>query len=922
MGPTIIDPATGGPYSMLNKNKEDKRRKFVACNTLEMGDPLNMQFCYERSRQRLHSIGAQTKLAAQKFNGCSARGWVMLVHIPGPRNPGQVVWCLVWHTLKEILPPMPLLLPDEFDYSDTANIREFDDRWGGGSCVEHTFFTYGDKAKSELRGSIDLERKQAKIVYETLRAVTRIPHDDARSVDENMRSLQQFMFLGEVVADGPNRGKGGLQEAIDFVNHFGVKNYSAARYRDREYHPFLLKDTKKKYYCIEESPALDAWVRVSAEEAAENKDKVALCYNMVPAARLKLLEKDKTAGDEPKITFSSAEVAGMERRHYQFGTILDLNEAGTEAFYKATAQDTMLKYTNIIGETHYPQKNETKRLKNIPTWGAAMRSRQREQENTTLPGGGGHPQKQLWRAGEYDYTRHYSLLKVMLLGAVPVVDAGGANVFATPQVMRTLGRGASRPNLVTKVVNYVEGVRWTPVDGGNWQSFLGGLPEDAEGCVVYLREAGEFVKCKRATGVLNMDCSSTVVTHCSAKEVRVTFTHMGTVMNKRLMYRDPMRLAMGFVPQESDCRTWVPCSDADAQVPPTQDAALTAACTARFRARAARVLEIVAATTSAAAVNKFGKADAKTSAAVVNQFVRSFSLSQAEFDALPHALKLCARVRAQIRGAQIQGALRPPETYHFQPEVAVKSGLLQALFYYVAVSKFVRRFSLSQVEFDALPPALKKSASLRVQIQGEHGLTHLFKPEVKCRLSQDVSYYVVYRFLREQAARSLVSRIDDVEYVILCSEQGAYGNITERFDMEQLAKKRVESHQFFLKEHIWPLPKAGAPARKGHIDPRLMLPQASKLIHYTLPEELLVRTWGIRNGYGETYDEILDGDSQPASRAEQGGAAVVFSAAAGGAAGGPAAGRRPQAASMDLDSGGAAAGGAVCAMSSLPSVMS
>ena len=905
MGPTIIDPATGGPYSMLNKNKEEKRRKFVAANTLKMEDPLNMQFCYERSRQRLHSIGAQTKLAAQKFNGCSARGWVMLVHIPSARdqerNQGQVVWCLVWHTLKCILPPMPLLLPEEFEYSDTVNIIPRHD-----GSVQHWLRSNIDKAKSEVLQSINLEREQAKIVYETLRAVTQIPHDDKKSVDENMRSLQRFMFFGEVVADGPNRGKGGLQEATDFISHYGVKTYTAARYRDRGYHPFLLKDTKQKYYCIEESPALDAWVRVSPEEAAKNKKEVALCNNMVPAARLKLLEKDKTAGDESKITFSSAEVAGMERRHYQFGTILDLNEAGTEAFYKATAQDTMLKYTNIIGSSHHPGKDETNRLKNIPTWGAAMRSRQREQENTTLPGGGGHPQKQLWRAGEYDYTRHYSLLKVMLLGAVPVVDAGGANVFATPQVMRTLGPeagGASRPNLVKKVGNYVEGVRWTPVDGGNWQSFLGGLPPDAEGCVVYLREAGEFVKCKRATGVLNMDCNSTVVTPSSAKEFRVTFTHMGTVMNKRLMYRDPMRPAMGFVPQESDCRTWVPCSDADAQVPPTHDAALTAACTARFQARAARVQEIVATTTSAA-VNKFGKADTKTRAAAVNQFVRSFSLSQGGFDALPPALKYIAIKRAQIGGAHIQVALRPPDTYHFKPEVAVTRGLLPALVYYVAVSKFVRRFSLSQAEFDALPPALKKSASLRVQIQGEHGLTYHFKPEVKGRLFQDVSYYVVYRFLREQAAQSLVSRIDDVEYVILCSEQGAYGNILESFIMEELAKKRVGSHQFFLKEHTWPLRKAGGA-------------RASKLINYTLPEKVRVRRWGIRNERGEEYDEILDDEileeDAPAAGSAAAGkrarAAFVDQDSGGAAAGKRPAGDRtrpPGAAFMDLDSGGAA----------------
>jgi hypothetical protein len=108
MGPAIADPSTGGPYAMLNKNIEKQRRKFVGADALEMGDPLNMDYCYKRSRQHMHCIRSQTKLAAQKFNGCSARGWVMLVHVPSPRNAGQVVWCLVWHTLKCILPPRPL----------------------------------------------------------------------------------------------------------------------------------------------------------------------------------------------------------------------------------------------------------------------------------------------------------------------------------------------------------------------------------------------------------------------------------------------------------------------------------------------------------------------------------------------------------------------------------------------------------------------------------------------------------------------------------------------------------------------------------------------------------------------------------------------------------------------------------------------
>jgi hypothetical protein len=174
MGPAVTDNNTGGPFAMFNKNIEKQRRKFVAANALEMGDPLNMDYCYERSRQCMHCIRSQTKLAAQKFNGCSAQGWVMLVHIPSPRNAGQVVWCLVWHTLKCILPPMPLLLPEEFEYSDTVKISKFDDRWGDGSGVEHIFCTHGDKAKSELRRSINIERKQAKIAYDTLRAVTRI----------------------------------------------------------------------------------------------------------------------------------------------------------------------------------------------------------------------------------------------------------------------------------------------------------------------------------------------------------------------------------------------------------------------------------------------------------------------------------------------------------------------------------------------------------------------------------------------------------------------------------------------------------------------------------------------------------------------------------------------------------------------------
>ncbi len=164
-------------------------------------------------------------------------------------------------------------------------------------------------------------------------------------------------------------------------------------------------------------------------------------------------------------------------------------------------------------------------------------------------------------------------------------------------------------------------------------------------------------------------------------------------------------------------------------------------------------------------------------------------------------------------------------------------------------------------------------ASLRVQITGAHGQTYHFKPKIKCRLQEDFFYYVVCRFLRPQAARSLdddddvFSRIEDIEYVILCSEQGAYGNLTERFDMATLGSASVESHRFFLT--TWSLPRARGTARKERIDPRLVWTQSAsgKPIQYTLPAELLVRKWGIRNGYGDTYDETLDEDTQPAKQA-------------------------------------------------------
>jgi hypothetical protein len=71
------------------------------------------------------------------------------------------------------------------------------------------------------------------------------------------------------------------------------------------------------------------------------------------------------------------------------------------------------------------------------------------------------------------------------------------------------------------------------------------------------------------------------------------------------------------------------------------------------------------------------------------------------------------------------------------------------------VSKFVHRISLSKEHLDASKPdrawllqALKHGESARVQITGARGQIYHFKPEIKCRLQEDVFYYVVCRFLR------------------------------------------------------------------------------------------------------------------------------------------------------------------------------
>jgi hypothetical protein len=475
------EPNTGGPFAMFNKNIEKLRRKFVAANALEMGDPLNMDYCYERSLQRMHCIRSQTKLAAQKFNGCSARGWVMLVHIPRTGNPTQVVWCLVWHTLKCILPQMQLFLPEDFSYSDGVKVDD--------PTLNDDLYTAVEN-QVELRESLRSERLQAVHLYQGLLRVTGIQHDAAKSLDRNMRELQSFMFIGELVAHCSNTGKGALHEATCFVNRFGVKKHNDPLPRSEGcYHkrPGLLmsRGAPANTYCVVKSPALDAWARVEAGDM-DPRQEVLKVKDVLFAAAPVLIELYRQNTQCREMQPDPCRLDCVEKRHYKFGTVLDLDVEGEAVLFKATEFQWMLQYTKVICSSTKPARDEKSRRKNIPTWGAALRSWQRLQENTKIAGGGGHPQKQLWDAGlEYDYTKHYSLLKVMLLGAVPVVNAGGKNVFTTPQVMRTLGpeaRGDSRLSFVNDVVSYVEGVRWTPVDGRNWKSFLGGLAEDAEGC--------------------------------------------------------------------------------------------------------------------------------------------------------------------------------------------------------------------------------------------------------------------------------------------------------------------------------------------------------------------------------------------------------------------------------------------------------
>lgn len=79
-----------GPWALLGKNAEGGRAKFVAAQAERLADAANADFCFERSGQRLHDLRDQTRFAAQKFNGCAVRGWVMPVQVAAETSAEQV----------------------------------------------------------------------------------------------------------------------------------------------------------------------------------------------------------------------------------------------------------------------------------------------------------------------------------------------------------------------------------------------------------------------------------------------------------------------------------------------------------------------------------------------------------------------------------------------------------------------------------------------------------------------------------------------------------------------------------------------------------------------------------------------------------------------------------------------------------------
>ena len=765
MGPQSAQPRQS-PWALLSKNIEGQRAKFVAPQAQRLADTANVDFCYERSSERMHDLRDQTRFAAQKFNGCSVRGWVMPVLVPKNTNPEQVVWCLVWHTLKCIMPPMPLLLPADFSYCNHAHNKMV------GACW-HVHNT--GESMQELRESIQHERQEAARLYGTLLAMTGLPPDSSAA---NLRKLQRLMFVGELVAHGANQGKATLHEAAEFVRRYGVQDYCASRYRHSEYADSRDMQKKPKTYSLDKHPGRHSWERVPRDEAAlaHVRDARSVFGKQGAPVLWEALRAKEALGSR-KVELTDADLAALEdaeATHYEFGTVLEL--AG-ECF-RATGFDYMLRCKNIVGRTPTPRNVEENRSRNIATWGAAARSVRRIAENQTIPRGGGHPQKTLYAATaegtRYDYTQHFHLPKVVLVAAIPAEDAAGASRFGVPQVARmcfveragepSAAPPAKRPRC-SAVAPFAEAARWEPVAAANWESFLQRLPPDAEGCVLYAREAGLLVKLKRTSGVQTMARASTVLTHYTRAEIRATFACAGVVMNKNLIVRarPPATLA---------------CEGEWAQVAGTVGA------------------------------------------------VSSGPLHDA----------LSAKVLARAPGAS--------------------------------------RVAFSAEEWEPLRSALPP-AGQTVAVTA-HGTTSHFAPRQTCRLERDICFYVVHRFLKAPGergaagpaaagARAIEDATEDVEYVIMCGEGGAYGDVMRRFCQAELAKHVPVSHNFYTYSVRLPRPAAEAHARvdarvDARIDATLVHTPHSAAPQYAPLAPVALRRWGIRNSDGDKHTESREED--------------------------------------------------------------
>jgi hypothetical protein len=152
-----------------------------------------------------------------------------------------------------------------------------------------------------------------------------------------------------------------------------------------------------------------------------------------------------------------------------------------------------------------------------------------------------------------------------------------------------------------------------------------------------------------------------------------------------------------------------------------------------------------------------------------------------------------------------------------------------------------------------------------------HGTTSYFAPRKTCCLERDFCFYVVHLFLKDLGELGLTASqdagtcaiedvIEDVEYVIMCGEDGAYGYVMCRFCQSELAKHVPVSHYFYT--YIVSLP---GPATKAHarIDCTLVHTPQRVAMQYAHLSPVALRRWGIRNSDRdkhtdtESLEEIL-----------------------------------------------------------------